>query len=99
MRSLSKCAAGLLALLMTVLAAVSCADGTGSADITTVPGASAAVTTEAPPETDKYEIGDNLPVLNYGGATINILSRDHDWFRDEIKVDADDGDVVHSAIF
>ena len=99
MRSLSKYAAGLLALLMTVLAAVSCADGAGNTDITTAPEASAAGTTEAPPETDKYEIGDNLPVLNYGGETINILSRDHDWFRDEIKVDADDGDVVHSAIF
>ncbi len=88
----------IFAIIFCLSAFASCAEKTGPGADTTVPSVTAATDTTDAPETDKYEIGDNVPAtLNYGDEVINILSRGRDWCKDEISAE-DDGNAIHSAV-
>ncbi len=55
-------------------------------------------TTGAPETTSKYDVGDALGTLNYGGETISIVSRSNKWVADEIYVEDSDGGLIVSAV-
>jgi hypothetical protein len=93
----------MLAVAMLAITAVSCGSGkteepaattTAANDVTTE------ATTTAAVETTKDPNASDLPDdLNYNGETINIISRDSDWVRDEIWVEQINGDVVNDAVY
>lgn len=100
-----------LALLLALLTVMSvlCACATpadpddGETVETTTPAAqtpSDEVTTPTEETTaDKYDVGDNLPELNFGGATFTILSRGRDWCRDEVSVEDMNGEPINDAVY
>ncbi len=89
----------LLALVTVALSLVACATPESpedpSAEVTTS-GTGDTVTDEVV-TTELYPTSN--PELNYGGKTINFLSRAHEWFKDEIWVEAISGDPVNDAVF
>lgn len=104
MMKLKKQIALLLAVTTLLGVTVACGkseDVAGSAETTTAATAvTEATSTEAPAETNKYEIGDALPEdLNLNGVEIHILSRGRDWCKDEISVQEINGDIINDAIY
>ncbi len=90
----------LLALVMLGCALVSCAapDSDNGEVTTTVDASGEGVNTgDTVVTTDPYA-SENGP-LNYGGATVKILSRSNSWVKDEIWSEGIDGDPVNSAVF
>jgi len=97
--------AGLLAILLVLPALIACGKDSNDVNETTTQGvvdtttADPAVTT-APAETNKYEIGDELPAdLNYNGAEVHFLSRGRDWCKDVIDVKDLNGEVINDAVY
>ena len=94
-----------LAMLMLLTTAVACGKGGEDPAETTAQATAAATTeataaTEAPAETNKYEIGDELPEdLNYNGAEIHFLSRGRTWCKDVIDVADMTGEVINDAVY
>lgn len=95
-----------LAILMLGAALCACADQPVETPDETTPAdqsdAGEQVTTPPPAESspaDKYDVADNLPELNYGNDTITILSRGISWCRDEIAVDAINGEHINDSIY
>lgn len=70
-----------------------------SADIT--PESSGEVTVSTEGTTSKYDVTDGLPSdLKYTGETIRILSRNRNWFEDEIDIaDGYNGDLIDEAVY
>lgn len=101
---MKKSIALLMAAMMLVTAAVSCGKTEEPAE-TTAQATAAATTeataaTEAPVETNKYEIGDNLPEdLDFKGAEIHFISRGREWCKDVIDVDDMNGEVINDAVY
>ncbi len=91
----------LLAAIMLGFALVSCAEpdnGDGETTTTADTGnADVSIDITEAITTEPYA-SDNGP-LNYGGATVKILSRSNSWVSDEIWSDGIDGDPVNSAVF
>lgn len=86
----------LLAALMLLFSLTSCADNmdnVGDENTSTAPLAE----TTATPESEG--VTNSLPKdLVFNGETVVFGSRDADFVRDEISVEEDDGDMLHSAI-
>ena len=97
--------AAILAILLVLPTAVACGTKDETPADTTTATATEATTTAAttatePVETNKYEIGDNLPAdLDYKGAEIHILSRGRAWCKDVIDVDDLTGEVINDAVY
>ncbi len=97
----------LLALCTLIPLAVSCGGGEGSETTTATSGEAAGTTTTvagettAPEETTvSTELKTNLPEdLRFDGKTINVISRGRDWCKDEVSVEALNGDVINDAIY
>lgn len=88
----------LLAVIMLAVPLVACSDPEkpDGDDGTTTAGTPDAATTAAP---ESESVTNNLPnELSYKGETVTFISRDYDYVRDEVSVDQDDGDVIHTAI-
>ena len=88
----------LLAVIMLAVPLVACSDPEkpDGGDGTTTAGTPDAATTAAP---ESESVTNNLPnELSYKGETVTFISRDYDYVRDEVSVDQDDGDVIHTAI-
>ena len=93
-----------LAMLMLLTTAVACGKGgEDPAETTaqaTVATTVADVVTEMPVETNKYEIGDQLPSdLDFKGAEIHFLSRGREWCKDVIDVADMNGEVINDAVY
>lgn len=94
-------------LAMTTLLPIAVSCGKGGEDpaqtttqTTVATTAAAEVTTAAPAETDKYEIGDTLPDdLDFKGAEIHFLSRGRSWCKDVIDVADMTGEVINDAVY
>ena len=106
MKHLKRALSLLLVAAMLALTAVSCGNSAEPSDpqntTTAVVGSEATTTaaTEQATETTKDPAAHDLPDdLNYTGETVNIISRDSDWVRDEIWVTEINGDVVNDAVF
>ncbi len=106
MKHLKRVISLLLVTAMLALTAVSCGNGSDQKDpqdtTTAAVGGEVATeaTTEQATETTKDPAASDLPEdLNYNGETINIISRDSDWVRDEIWVKEINGDVVNDAVY
>ncbi len=89
----------LLVLVTVALTLSACAtpeqpDDNGDTTTTTVGGE---VVTDVTVTTAPYP--SQNPELNFGGKTINFLSRAHEWFADEIDADAMNGEIVNDAVF
>lgn len=104
MKQMKRALSMLLVIAMLALTAISCGNGgeTVGENTTTAPQGDvtteATTTTEA--ETTKDPAAHDLPDdLNYTGETVNIISRDSDWVRDEISVEMLNGDVVNDAVY
>lgn len=86
-----KITAILLVLLMLTPLCLACKkdEGEGEGEETTV----------ATVEGETFR--DNLPTdLNYKGADVNFVSRDHDWYRNEVTVASDNtDDIVNEAVY
>ena len=106
MKHLKRAISLLLVSAMLALTAISCGNSTEpdepqdtttaavGGEVTTV------ATTEQATETTKDPNASDLPDdLSYNGETINIISRDSDWVRDEIWIEQLNGDVVNDAVF
>ncbi|MBQ9080955.1 MAG: hypothetical protein IJY27_07795 [Clostridia bacterium] len=95
----------LLTLLMFLSVLCGCAqpadDGNTdtSADTTPAKQSETADTSSPAETTDKYDIGDTLPELNYGGDSVMILSRGRDWCDDEVSVTDMNGEPINDAIY
>lgn len=95
----------LLAVLMVLPAVAACgktedtpADTTTQNAATTTEAASAETT--APVETNKYEIGDELPEnLDYKGEELHFYSRGRDWCKDVVDVADLTGEVINDAVY
>ena len=87
------------AMLLGTVAVSSCGDSGNTNDLPDDPSVSESVSeSESEAETKKY--ADDLPEdLDFGGETINILSRAHPRFNDEVTVDEENADVVNDAIY
>ena len=102
---MKRCMALFLAVLMLATAAISCGKteetpAETTAQATTAATDAAEVTTEAPVETNKYEIGDELPDdLDFKGAEIHFLSRGRAWCKDVIDVADMTGEVINDAVY
>lgn len=57
---------------------------------------SAAVETTTKDPRDLDDLPDNL---DYGNRTIRIVSREHDYYKDEISVDALNGELINDAVY
>ena len=94
-----------LAMLMLTTVVVSCGKNVEEPVATTAQTTDAATTeatatTEAPAETNKYEIGDELPEnLNFNGTEIHFLSRGRSWSKDVIDVADMTGEVINDAVY
>lgn len=92
-----------LAVAMLAITAISCGSGKTEDPVATTATASQQVTeatTTTVAETTKDPNASDLPEdLSYNGETINIISRDSDWVRDEIWVKEINGDVVNDAVY
>lgn len=104
MKHLQRITALILIVAMLMLTAISCGSskqegGDTTVATTTADAAVDATTTEAV-ETTVDPAASDLPAdLNYSGETVNIISRDSDWVRDEITVEQINGDVVNDAVY
>ena len=102
---MKKIIALLLAMLtvLTVMCACATPETPDDQTVETTPAAQTptdAVTTPAEETTaDKYEVGDSLPELNFGGETFTILSRGRDWVRDEVSVEDMNGEPINDAVY
>ena len=102
---MKRCMALFLAVLMLATAAISCGKTEETPAEPTVQATTAATvateaTTAAPVETNKYEIGDNLPEnLNYNGTEIHFLSRGRTWCKDVIDVEDLTGEIINDAVY
>lgn len=86
----------LLAALMLLFALTSCADNTGNVGDENTSTAPLAETTATP---ESEGVTNSLPKdLVFNGETVVFVSRDADFVRDEISIEEDDGDMLHSAI-
>lgn len=87
----------LLAAIMLAFSLASCAKDPGgqTPDGTTTAAPDAPDTTA--PESESVTNG-LPPELLYKGETVAFVSRDADFVRDEVSVDEEDGDVIHTAI-
>ena len=106
MKHLKRALSLLLVAAMLALTAVSCGSGADQGepqDTTTAAVGGEATTTAATEqvtETTKDPASHDLPEdLDYTGETVNIISRDSDWVRDEIWVQEINGDVVNDAVY
>ena len=92
-----------LALLTLLAVFCACADQPVETPDDTTPADQSSPQETTPPtqETtaDKYDIGDNLPELNYGGDTVTILSRGISWCKDEVSVKEINGEHINDAIY
>ena len=92
-----------LAVAMLAITAISCGSGKTEDPVATTAAASEQVTeatTTTVAETTKDPNTSDLPEdLSFNGETINIISRDSDWVRDEIWVKEINGDVVNDAVY
>jgi hypothetical protein len=71
-----------------------------SQETTTAAATTTAATTEAPAETNKYEIGDELPAdLDYKGEELHFYSRGRDWCKDVVDVADMTGEVINDAVY
>ena len=91
----------ILALMMLLPAAVACAESTGEGDTTTA-APSAATTVDTTPVTESpYDengyLKDNIPELNYGGETVDVLYWSN--AKNVEYVAEDDGDSVNASIY
>ncbi len=85
------------ALLMLLLSLSACAQRGNGDDTTTPPAADTTLGGSA--ESTEAPVTDGLPQdLSYPGESVVIVNRDFDYVKDEISVDEDDGDMLHSAI-
>ena len=87
----------LLAVLMLAMSLAACSDPTdpNKGDETTTAAQGVPVSTV--PESESVTNG--LPDdLKYPGETVAFISRDYDYVRDEVSVEDEDGDVIHTAI-
>ncbi len=95
----------LLAALLVLPAFAACGKSdeepsASSQETTTAAATTTAATTEAPVETDKYEIGDTLPAdLNFKGEEIHFLSRGRSWCKDVVDVADMTGEVINDAVY
>ncbi len=90
----------LLAAIMLCATLVSCADaGPDADDVTTTDGTESGTDegNNVVVTTDPYK-SENEP-LDFGNATVKILSRSNSWVSDEIWSEGIDGDPVNSAVF
>ncbi len=97
MKFTKRLVSALLTVLMLASVLSACADPV-SPDITTEPAATQAspdVTTAQPEET---VVSDDVPELDFNGEEIVIMSRDRDWFNDEIAVEDENGTIVNDAV-
>lgn len=99
-RFYEKCLAALLTVLL-IASTVSCNKPNGSQDISNSEVTTAI--TEEIIQTDEYGreiIRHSVPGdLDYEGADIVFLVRDYEGFTIDIGVEAQDGDIVHDAVF
>ena len=87
----------LTAIFLSLLASASC--GGGNVD-TPVTSSGADTTSGETTAEEKVGYDDDIPAdLNFGGETINVFSRAHFRFNDEVTVDEANGDVVNDAIY
>lgn len=84
-------------MLLSVISLAACAQPNEPGNETTA-STDVADTTGTPETTSKYDIGDALGTLNYGGEVISIVSRSNKWVADEIHVDDSDGGLIVSAV-
>ncbi len=56
-------------------------------------------TTSPQPETTDKTVENISPSINLGGKIINIVSRNHPWNIDEIKVETQTADPINDAVF
>ena len=94
----------LLALLMLASVLCACANNPdNSAQDTTTPSGNDPTTTTpsdgAETTTDKYEIYDNLPKLDYKNDTVTIISRGRSWCADEVSVSDLNGETINDAMY
>jgi len=91
----------LLAALILVPALTACSDSADTADTTAADTAAVGETTaaEVAGETDRSQVKDNLPELDFGGQTVRFLHRDDD-AECSMEVDTENtGDVVDEAVY
>jgi len=98
MSKMTKLIAALLAAILLTAALAACANTVEPED-TTAPAAVTSAEETTTVQTEKYEIGDNVPAtLKFDGETITILSRGRDWCKDEVSAE-DDGNIIHEAVY
>ena len=68
-------------------------------DAPVTPPATSPSSTEARPETSEQKVEHLSPSINLGGKEINIVSRNHPWNIDEIKVEKQTADPINDAVF
>ncbi len=88
----------ILAVLMLGFALVSCVAPDTTDDEGEVTTTAADTTASTDVTTEEQYISNN-PELNYGGATIKFLSREHEWFIDEIDAPEFNGETINDAVF
>jgi len=102
MKTTEKCAALLLAVLLSALPAVSCAKSTPDADTPTDSPAPEQAETETAVETEDPYPEAVLPDKDYGGATVNIMSRVNGtvgYYDCEIDAEGETGETINDLVF
>ena len=86
----------LTTIFLSLLASASCGGGNVDTPVTSGADTTSGETTAE----EKVGYDDDIPAdLNFGGETINVFSRAHFRFNDEVTVDEANGDVVNDAIY
>ena len=90
----------ILALLMLTPALASCSDNGNTSETTAAETTAAGETTaEAVGETERSQIKDNLPELNFDGQDIRIIYRDDGADLSVEVVSEETGDIVNDAVY
>jgi len=91
-----------LVIIMLMTTFTACTTDVGSGNPSETPSSTPApdASDDLPPEEESEEqIGNLDPSINLGGNEINIISRGHTNFKDEITVESSDGDPIQDSIF
>lgn len=89
-----------LALLMLLSVLCACANTTDDPGSDTTTGGSADTTPAGEDtSTDKYDVENTLPELDYNKDTVTILSRSRSWYIDEVSVESQNGEAINDAIY
>lgn len=93
-----------LALLMLISVLCACANTNDPSGSDTTPsGGNSADTTPSgngsDTTTDKYYVENTMPELNYNKDIVTILSRSRSWYKDEVSVESQNGEVINDAVY